>query len=327
MNKIDLKNKKILYELEQDSRQSLSQIGKKVKLSEQVVSYRLQSLIKREVIGNFYTVMDIAKFGYTNYRIMIRLSDTNKEEYDEIINFLLKQKNVLWLASCGGRWDLIVNIMAKNIIHFNKIFKEIINKFPEQIQNYDLLTTLEVLHFERQYLLKKERKIIQKVPYFGRETEIVKLGRYDLKILNLISENARINAVEIAEKLNLTGNTVVNRIKNLKNTGVMQAFKPLIHLEKIGYHAHKLLIKLHNITEEKEKQLISYAQQHPNIYAVIRLVGAWDIELEIEVANKEELQKIVMSVRDRFKEIIKESETIPLYLDYRYNYFPGDLIK
>jgi len=153
------------------------------------------------------------------------------------------------------------------------------------------------------------------------------LDKKDLNILNLLSENARINAVEIANKMNFTGNTTVNRIRNLKKTGVIQAFKPLIHLEKIGYNAYKLLIRLHNITKEKEKKLISFAQQHPSIFAVIRLVGIWNIELEIEVESKEEFQKIVMEVRDKFREIIKETETIPLYHDYRYNYFPKELSK
>ena len=39
---IDLLDKKILYELDQNSRQSLSQIAKKTKISQQVISYRLK---------------------------------------------------------------------------------------------------------------------------------------------------------------------------------------------------------------------------------------------------------------------------------------------
>src|SRR3989344_187087 len=189
---LGIKDKKILYELDQNSRQSLSQIAKKTKLSQQVISYRLNLLQKKMIITNFFTVINFTNLGYTSYRIMPRLSNTTKERYNEIIEFFMNHPNVLWLNSCGGKYDFIINIMAKNIIHFNDIFKKIKEKFPEQIQNYDILTHLEMSYFGRDYLSKKTREI-KSVPYFGREFKLIKLDEIDLKILNILSENARIN--------------------------------------------------------------------------------------------------------------------------------------
>ena len=48
MTQLDLKDKKILLELELNSRQSFSSIAKKVGLSKEVVNYRVNKLIKKE---------------------------------------------------------------------------------------------------------------------------------------------------------------------------------------------------------------------------------------------------------------------------------------
>ena len=58
MIKLDLKDRKILYELDLDARQPLTQIGKKVGLSKDVVSYRMKKLQDEGIIKNYYTVID-----------------------------------------------------------------------------------------------------------------------------------------------------------------------------------------------------------------------------------------------------------------------------
>ena len=55
IDKIDLK---LLSELEDNSRQTLSQISKKLKTSQQVVSYRINALEQKKVIGGFFTIIN-----------------------------------------------------------------------------------------------------------------------------------------------------------------------------------------------------------------------------------------------------------------------------
>jgi len=64
MEKLDLKDRKILYELDINSRQSFSQLGKKVGLHKDVVAYRVKKLQEKGIIKNFYTELNGYKFGY-----------------------------------------------------------------------------------------------------------------------------------------------------------------------------------------------------------------------------------------------------------------------
>lgn len=110
-------------------------------------------------------------------------------------------------------------------------------------------------------------------------------------------------------------------------TGIIQGYKLLIRLDKTPYKAYKALIKFQNITDKKEKELIEYVNKNVNIVGVIRIVGSWDLEIEFEVENNEQMIKITRDIRDKFKNIIKEFELLPLYHEYRYNFFPKDLVE
>ena len=57
MNKIDKKDMKILANLFVNSRQSDSSIAKKVRLSKQVVNYRIKNLIDKGIIKTFRTII------------------------------------------------------------------------------------------------------------------------------------------------------------------------------------------------------------------------------------------------------------------------------
>ncbi|MDO8517256.1 MAG: Lrp/AsnC family transcriptional regulator [Nanoarchaeota archaeon] len=326
MEELDKFDMKLLAELESNSRQTLSQIAKKLNTSQQVVSYRINSLLKKKILYGFYTLINFSLLGYTSYRTMIRFSNITEQKNKEIINYLIKHSNVLWIVECGGRWDLLVNFMAKNIVQYSNFIREFKNKFPKQIQNYDVLTTIDVTYFGRDYLINKIRKE-DKLPYFGNEIKITNLDQTDFKILNLIAENARMNSVEIAEKLKISPNTVILRIKDMKKNNLIQSYKPLIHLENTSYSAYKALIKFQNITEQDEKKIVDFIKTKINVTGIIRLVGGWDFEIEFEFDSKQKMLDFTRDLRDKFKEIIKEFEVIPLFHEYKYNYFPSDLLK
>lgn len=326
MVKIDLKDRKLLYELEQDARQSLSEIAKKLRTSQQVISYRLQQLQEKKILSEFFTIIDIGKLGYSIYRTMFRLGNISDEDYSILIDFIKNHSNVLWGVECGGKWDLIVNFLARNPVQYNEFLLEIKNEFKNIIQDYDLLLTIEGVYLGRDYLIEKQRTIKQ-MPHFGKKIIIEDLDDLDLNILKLISENARSNSVEIGNKLKVTNNTIINRIKELRKKGIIQGFKPLIHLENIGYQNYKALIKLHSITENQEKEILNQLNQDNNVVGTLKMIGSWDLEIEFETKNREEMLKISRWIKTNFKELIKEMEVIPLFHEYKYNFFPGDLLE
>ena len=75
MYKLDLKDRKILYELDLNCRQSNTQIGKKVGLKKDVVSYRINNMEKEGIIKDYWTVIDTFKLGYNVFRVYLIFQD------------------------------------------------------------------------------------------------------------------------------------------------------------------------------------------------------------------------------------------------------------
>ena len=85
MTKIDLKDRKILYELDLDARQSLTKVGKKVGLKKDVVSYRIKRMQDEGIIKNFWTAINTFKLGYNVFRIYINFQYMSTNIKYEII--------------------------------------------------------------------------------------------------------------------------------------------------------------------------------------------------------------------------------------------------
>ncbi|MBS3057620.1 MAG: winged helix-turn-helix transcriptional regulator, partial [Candidatus Diapherotrites archaeon] len=91
---MDLKDWKILLELDLDSRQSLQSIGKKVGLSKEVVNYRIKKLLEEGIITNFFTRIDSSKIGVLAFRTFLRLYNLTPDKERDLIDYILANEKV-----------------------------------------------------------------------------------------------------------------------------------------------------------------------------------------------------------------------------------------
>ncbi len=93
MVEIDLKDRKILYYLDLNCRQSNAQIGKKVGLSKQVVDYRIKRMEEEGIITGYWTLIDSYRFGYEVYRYYLILQNASSEIKEQMISHIVNYKN------------------------------------------------------------------------------------------------------------------------------------------------------------------------------------------------------------------------------------------
>ena len=58
------------------------------------------------------------------------------------------------------------------------------------------------------------------------------------------------------------------------------------------------------------------------ILPFLKLIGSWDVELEIEVANEDELYIHLNDFRNKFSDIIRDFDIIRVVETVKYNFFP-----
>ncbi|MBR9693225.1 Lrp/AsnC family transcriptional regulator [Candidatus Woesearchaeota archaeon] len=319
MHQLDLKDRKLLYYLDLNSRSSLNELAKKVGLSKQVVDYRLKRLMKNKIIKQFYTVINFSKLGYTQYKLYLKLQNATVEKEQEILDYWIKSESSVWVASCRGKWDLAVSILAKDINDFGEILSEFANKYGLHILEKDILTTQISPIFTRSYLLEQKEK---KRFTYGGKIEEYQLDKTEDAILQTLSTNARIPILEMMNKLSLTRDTINYRLKKLTKDKIISQYRILINLEALGHKLYKIILRFHSLTAEKEREIITYVETHSHGVQYLKLVGSSDTELEFEVESDEQLHKILLEIRNKFSDIIRDYDTLLIKEEHKLNYYP-----
>lgn len=319
--KLDLKDKKILAMLNENSRYTNSQIAKKVQLSKPAVEYRIKRLEKNNAIFNYFTQINFTKLGYSQYKVYLKLQNASLEDEKQIIDYFCKIENTIWVAKLRGNWDLAVSTLAKNNYEFGKILSELMNKYSKFILEKNILLTEYSPIYSRDYLSGKKNKEF----LYGIPSKIYELDEEEFNILKELSTNANINIIDLADKTRLSRDIINYRIKKLLKENIITQFSIFPNFQAIGINYYKVVIRTLNFNKEAEEELRIYVANHKKATQLLKLIGSWDIEIEFETENEDELYSILADIREKFSNIIRDLEIIRIAENYKYNFFPFDL--
>jgi DNA-binding Lrp family transcriptional regulator len=319
--KLDLKDRRILYELNRDSSQSNSRIAKKVRLSKHAVAYRINKLIQSRIIVRFHTAIDIKKLGYFYCRFHIKTRRISDAANKELLDHLTKHPFSHWVAACDGKYNLIAGFMLKDIEGFYAIYRELLNKFQELIKEIDFVIIARLPEFDRAYLIGQKTTTVSEKMVLG-EASKARVGAMDKKILAKLALNSRRDKTKIAKELGTTPAVVRNRIKMMEKQNIISGYGVDLDIKKIGYEFYKALLYVTNFTEEKEKTLLEFCKQQPNIYHLIICLGKWGVELNIEAKSNQHYREIINQLKEKFSDVIIDYDTLLITNTLTENYFP-----
>jgi len=306
--KLDLRDKKLLFELDKNSRISLSTLAKKLKTSKEVVHYRLNNLIKNKIILRFHTVPATYRFGLSAYKVYLRLGDANDENMQKLVSFLLSNKDVFWIGICKGRWDLIFGIWAKTLEDFFIARDTILNRFSKYIQEEQLSISRENLQYNRRWLYEDNSPIVEF--NFGEKEAKIDLDSKNKKILDQLVSNSRMSVVDISEATKLSIDAIRYRIKTMENESIIKGYKCLLNSSKVGFTTCKAFIFFKNLNEEKRRSFIDYCKNLNNTINIVTTFAPWDLEIEFETNSYEDYFKIMDEIKNKFSDIIRFYESI-----------------
>ncbi|MBI1936060.1 Lrp/AsnC family transcriptional regulator [Candidatus Woesearchaeota archaeon] len=319
MIKLDKKDKKILHQLDINSRQSNSQIAKKVGLSEQVVGYRIKRLVDLGVIDKFITFLNPARIGYTHFKAYMRLQNLSPQIENKLINSIINHPYSFWVVSCRGRWDIIASFFAEDVKRFGKMFRELLDEFDQYIAQRDVVAVEEAPSFTRGYLMPDiERKELE----YGGIPEIWQLKKEEIAILDLMSQKSRISLLEIAKKLKISSESVRQKIKKLENEKIIQGYGLLLNFKNVGYELYLVSITLNKLDEQTWNKLTHFARQNKNILFMPKCIGSHDVDFEIEVKNFDEFNQIMADFRTQFNVLVRDFESNTIVKVHKFDYFP-----
>jgi len=323
--RLDLKDRKLLYELDLNSRTPLSKIAKKIGLSPEVVNYRIKRLEKENIITQYQVIVNLAALNIIQFKICLLFQHMTSENFAVILDKVKKMNAVKWIVSCKGNWDLIISVETDCVENVDNLKNEIISLFGNNIRNKAISILVEAQTYFRDYLIPTKdslsrSRLIMKKDIVKKDKEYV-LDDLDIAILKKLAENARKSIVEIAAELKQTIRIVNYRIKQLERKKIILGYKVALNYEKLGIKFFKTFIYLDNPTKNRLSALTSYLGQNKNVIHDVKVLGNWDLEPEFEVYNEEEFDTIIKEIKDKFSDIIKEMDIITISKEHKFVYF------
>jgi Lrp/AsnC family leucine-responsive transcriptional regulator len=318
--KLDTKDRQLLFELDFNSRASLSELAKKLRLSKQGVDYKINNLIKKGVIQGFYPVVNVSKLGYLYCRLCMSLKNTTPEIEKEMIEFLKNDNRYFWVFNAQGVYELLVALWLKNVSDFRKAVDDFLVKFGKYVDNKTENINTNVVHYKNKYLINSNSDFKVEL----KETdERITLDEIDKKILSALCDDARISIVNLAKKLEITMKQASYRIKKLEKQKIMEGYRPIINHTILGLTYYKLWINVEYNNIEKLNELKSYLATNPVvIYYVEGIAFPEDLDIEVMVKDNLELFDFIKELKYKFPGILGNYKSFMFSETKKVRYLP-----
>ena len=116
----------------------------------------------------------------------------------------------------------------------------------------------------------------------------------DLKILKALQTSGRKKNTELARELGVAPSTMMERIRRLEESGVLQGYRASIDPHKLGLNIQAFIsVTLSRHETEIIRQFEESIRKTPHIRACYHLTGRFDYLLHVFVGDLDQLGKLI----------------------------------
>lgn len=141
-DKVDLE---IINMLSLNAREKLINMEKKLKKDTRVISYRINNLEKKGIIGGYTIELDFEKLGRKFVQVDISLRKLSL--LPQILEFFDRTDTCIYAFEILGKYDLSLEIYPENDLHLRKVMENFKRRFEGGYIDYD------ISHIYREYIL------------------------------------------------------------------------------------------------------------------------------------------------------------------------------
>jgi DNA-binding Lrp family transcriptional regulator len=318
---MDEVDRKILFYLDVNSRYSVKEIAKLIGEKSEKINYRVKKLIKDNVIKRFFAEINPWKTGYTSFKVCLQFQGVDKDKLDEMYNFLLSNCNVGWLATCLGRWDMVVEIMARDRYEFIKYYSLFHSKYYEQILLKEVSVVLERIFINKKWLAPDFPEIRSSFME-GKPDKVV--DSKDFEILRYLVVNGRDSVKNMSNELNMPATTISQRINNLVKKEVITNFRIDVNLKKFNKVYCKSFIYFSDASTWNQKLLFDYCITHPDVIFLTKCIAPWDMEIEAHSNSFNDFTQMMNDLKNRFPGVIRNFEAVVINKEEGASFIPRE---
>lgn len=127
-----------------------------------------------------------------------------------------------------------------------------------------------------------------------------KIDTVDLMILRELRKDCKRPMRELAQKLRMHPNTLLQRIKRLEKSKVVRLYHADIDYQALGYDMHVIvMVKIKKSGTEEEDKVLKSLGELPEIVALYEVTGGVDCIVIVKARNREDFVRILRSVQSQ----------------------------
>jgi DNA-binding Lrp family transcriptional regulator len=317
--KLDTLNRRILHELDINSRLPLTRIAKNVRSSKEKVNFRIKNMVNDGDIREMYSIIDASKLGYSYYQIFIKLHRATNIIEDKIMNFLRTKENIycISLRMCQGPYDITFLCVVKDAADLRKFLSVLKKKFGNYILEKDIHVISRIHKLNKKFLYPGTPV---KFSFGTDKPEKRHIDKLDKKILQNISSHSRIKLIELAKKIKTDPKVVKYRIKRLEKDGIIVLYTCAIGYEKMGLERVQINISIKDFGAIPS--IIQFFDQLNICSFVAELLGKYDLSLEIYIKDDFELRDILSKFKQLYGDIYNYFDVFHVFREYVTDWSP-----
>lgn len=294
---LDIISENIIYLLSINSRLSITELSKLLKLQRKIVEHRYKKLFSEGYIKPLL-IYNYAEL--TKATILIKLS-----KFDEIIiNNIAKLGTLVKVKETLGNYDISLLIMAENRNDIYKLMDRINKLLHKSIIN------LEVLYHDIEDTLGY-KSFCHDTSLLNKYTQLKPKQEYSLTdddkyLLNILKKDPIKKYSNLMKETRWSYNKIKDTIDNLLDNKILR-FSVDPNYQKIGVEFHNILIKINLAREHDfEKNIL----MHPQVHWIKKSKGSWDYVLSVTAKDIQDFIFITRDIRTKNKDIILNFTTL-----------------
>ena len=222
----------------------------------------------------------------------------------EFIEELEKDKNCLSKGEVIGDYDLFMDLIFKDEKEMNEYVSNLFQENKKYLIDYLILKSFFAEYYPMKFLTKSLDKQ-QKIESFEIEDNVktkIKIDSKDKIILKMISQDARVKIVDIAEEVKLTPEAVLYRIRKLEKEKVILDSSMIFNTKKLGYHFADILIEVNPFSSEIQEKIKKFSRHNKMVNHLLFLLNQPNCLIQIIFKTQDELEETIKEIKSIFQE-------------------------
>ncbi len=314
----------------ENSRYKLKALAKILSKSPQRIKYNLKQLLSPPsiILNHPHCIFDYSYFGLILFRVYFKNSFISEKEKQKILGILNDNQYITAIYELSGEFDLVIELAAHNPSRINKELKNLAEYLPA-LNDYKLVLNIVTHLYPRNYLLEKFQlsSEFEKQLIIGGDRQQVSFNKNELSIMKNLLDNPNIRLSSLAKSSGINIKTAISILNSLKKKKIIKGFKQALNNESLGIEKTRLFLKLHNLSKEREDELLDFFLETKEITQINKTVGDWDMEVDLESLSKPRIKLLINNLRENFKDIIANFNREEFNEYYKKTYLPTHIFN